>query len=787
MFWCQSKHEDQDAPLIHALWARYTRSPVIPAKTSPSPAPTPNASSFAQLPASRLGRRVRAQAGIGALASAKFAARRLLALGFAAALIVLAAALAPAPSLAAGCPNEAVRAAESATSLPDCRAYELVSPAEGTPFLEGGTHKAFGARAASAGGGVAWVSAYPLSSSLGGGLFDLSKREPAGWVTADVAPRLSATNSSDARCKAAMFFSADLSQAVVTDGFHSAGVGQGSADTCGSNDPPLIPGEPEGFQNTFLRDGASGLYQLVDVTPATVTPADAVFQDASEDFSHVVFEDEAKLTEASPVGASLYEWAAGVVHLVTVSPGGTPTNGSLPGAFGVESFAEGGAAPLTHPVSADGTRVVFEAAGKLYLRENADRAQSPIGLKGECIEGTMACTVQLDGSLGGGGGFLAANAEDTKIYFSDSVAGSGQHLYEYDTSTDGLTDLTPTGELGLQGLSGISTDGSYLYAVATATLAEGAAAGQPNLYLFHNGAIMFIATLEAGKPESTDWTPGQSTSVVSPNGRYIGFDSMRSLTEYDNTPAQPSDCQREAASAPCEEAYLFDSSRPRAPGNPACVSCDPNGARPTGPTELQGAEESSSFSPAPVYPHRNVLDDGRMFFDSPNSLVAAAANGVSNVYEYAAGQLSLISSGSSATDSVFYDASAAGQDVFFVTTQHLVRSDTAAGDRLYDARVDGGFLEADAPASCSGEGCRGSVPTGALSSVLATVGPQALGNLSPPPFKPKATVLSKRQKLERALRACRRDKRPRRRAACVRRARGRYGARLPRTKRAGGK
>ena len=597
---------------------------------------------------------------------------------------------------------------------------------------------------------------------------------PEGWVTADVAPQLSGTNSTYALCHAAMFFSADLSAGVLTDGIDSAGVEQNSEDTCGSNDPQLVAGEPEGFQNVFLRDSASGAYALVNVTPAGVTPANAIFQDASEDFSHVVFEDEAKLTEGAPVGASLYEWAGGVVHLVTVSPAGVAITGLLPGAYGITSFVEGGAAPITHPVSANGTRVVFEAASNLYLRENVDREQSPIGLEGECLESTKACTVQLDGSLGGGGGFLAANAEDTEIYFTDVVAGSGQHLYEYDTSTGGLTDLTPIGELGLQGLSGISTNGSYLYAVATAMLVEGATAGQPNLYLFHNGTVTLVATLEAGnQAESKDWIPGQSTSVVSPNGRYIGFDSMRSLTGYDNTPAQPSDCEQEASASPCEEVFLFDSSQPRSLSNPTCVSCDSSGAPPVGQTELQGAEESSSSSPAPVYLHRNVLDDGRVFFDSPNFLVSGAANGVSNVYEYEGGQLSLISSGSSATDSFFYDASAGGEDVFFVTTQHLVRGDTAAGDRLYDARADGGFLEAETPVSCSGEGCRGSVPGGSTLPPLTTTALHGSGNLAP--SKPKVVVLTRKQKLERALRVCQRKKNKRKRTTCRRHAEHLYG------------
>jgi hypothetical protein len=180
-----------------------------------------------------------------------------------------------------------------------------------------------------------------------------------------------------------------------------------------------------------------------------------------------------------------------------------------------------------------------------------------------------------------------------------------------------------------------------------------------------------------------------------------------------------------------------------------------------------------------------VFDDGRVFFDTANPLLSAAVNGVSNVYEYASGGLSLISTGASAENSFFYDASASGEDVFFVTTQHLVRGDTASGMALYDARIGGGFPAPEAPAQCSGEGCRPAAAGVFAAPPLLSAGVQSSGNLPPPPAK--AVVLTRAQKLQRALHACHRKHGARRRAACRRQARLRYGARSSRTKRAGGR
>jgi hypothetical protein len=693
---------------------------------------------------------------------------------------------------AAECSNEALRFAQSAAFLPDCRAFEVVSPPEGEPNLKVGSHNAIGAQASSAGGGISWFSYYPLSGSLGGEFYNLSTRGPDGWSTEPVGPRLSPTNSGAFVCEPAMFFSADLSESVLVDG-HEGG--------CPENAPVLVPGEPKGSQNLFVRDSATGAYALVDITPEGVEPSSAWLQDASDDFSHVVFEEEARLTGSAPAGASLYEWVAGAVSLVSVLPDGTPTVGVSPGAVtGGGNLA--GTDAITHVEAADGTRVVFEAGGKLFLRENVEQAlESARGPEGECLESAKACTVQIDasqaGGSGGGGGFVAANTTGTRIFFTDdakakltvgTLAGSGQHLYEYETQdtptgaqTGVLRDLTPAGELGLAGLSGISDDGSYLYVVAQAALTAEAVAGQPNLYVFHEGTPRFIATLGTEEEDSRDWRPYQLTARVSPSGRYIAFNSVKSLTGYDNTPARPNDCHVElGALGPCQEIFLYDAVQ----NELHCVSCTPGGAPPMAPAEIPIAARATTGW-GPVYVRRNVLDDGRVFFDTANPILSGAGNGVSNVYEYDGGHLSLISTGASEANSFFYDASLSGNDLFFVTTQNLVQSDTGNGMRLYDARVDGGFPEPGGPAQCSDEGCRTAAAGVSAMPPLLTTNSQSTGNLLPQ--KHTVAVLARRQKLERALHACQRKKEARKRAACKRHAHLRYGVRSSRAKRGGGK
>jgi len=723
------------------------------------------------------------------------------------ALFALAAAvlLTPSPALAEeSCPNAQYRTGFSA-GLPDCRAYELVSAAGTEPYFE--TFSAVGniniesrtigetkgAVASVTGERFAYYSTAAPPGSPSDGPYYLSSRTPTGWSTEDLIPPHSTTTSDLCNNAYTPAYSLDLSKAVLADGW-----GQEGPD-CGRDEPLLLAGEPLGFQNLFLRDNETASYQLIDGTPSGVSPKDAWFQSASADLSHVVFteDDEAPLTPEAPTGKDiqpevpsgedLYEWSRGVVRLVTILPDGTPVRGSLADAH--EPLGTHALQPtFTHAVSADGSRVLFVAGGNLYERENAEQEQSPLDGKGSCADPAKACTVQVDasqaGGSGGGGTFRWASADGSKVFFtdgdsagltSDTVTGSGQNLYEYDVETGKLTDLTPAGDAGVQGVSGASEDGSYVYFVAEGVLAtaansagESATAGQPNLYLGHGGARTFVATLEpsAAVGDGCDWTESCLTARVSPNGAFVGFNSIRPLTGYDNTDANTGNRR--------QEIFLYDAAQNKL----SCVSCDPTGARPTAPAGIRLPEEDvlGTAHSTPGYLGRNVLDDGRVFFDTFQALLPNDGNGDSDVYEYQGGQLHLISSPTGGA-SYFYDSSASGNDVFIVTAQHLVARDTAAIS-LYDARVGGGFPEAARVTACGEEDCKGAVTAAPSFSAPTSATFSGAGNASPPPstpVKPKTAAQIKADKLAKALKACRTKHNKRKRRVCESEARKKYG------------
>jgi len=140
----------------------------------------------------------------------------------------------------------------------------------------------------------------------------------------------------------------------------------------------------------------------------------------------------------------------------------------------------------------------------------------------------------------------------------------------------------------------------------------------------------------------------------------------------------------------------------------------------------------------------------------------------------------MISDGQSAASEAV-GMSASGSDIFFLTRTPLVGQDTDQLIDVYDARIDGGFPAPMPELSCSGEACQGGQ---SLSPTFGTPGSQSFtggGNETPPAFKevlepeakPKSKLLTKVQKLAKALKVCKKDKARKMRDACDRLARKR--------------
>jgi hypothetical protein len=736
----------------------------------------------------------------------------------------------PAPPHSEGCPNEQLRTEQPiGLLLPDCRAYEQVSPVDKNdsdiliPIGQGSDL----VRASVSGEAITYNSYGSFADPVGARAQDryVSRRGAGGWSTQNITPPYLALRTSTEEPYATLVFTPELSIGVVADG----------------PEPPLTSDALAGCKNLYLADIANGSYQLADGGRCGGDGVDEPETDgASTDLSHIVFTPEA--------GGALQEWVGGQLSEVDVA---NDRSGIRAHVGGMPSF---GHSIMTndrwHAVSDDGLRVFFTDVEEgtadyeqLYVRENPEQLQSALGLQGECTESGKACTVEVSASQktngSGLGGtdphgpqpaeYLEASVEGSKVFFDSRAeltedANTGKednasNLYEYDLQSGVLTDLTVdtnAGDLDGAAVLGMVTageDGSYVYYVADGVLASGAAPGNCaahptespvgatcNLYVQHyNGTEwtppVFIATLAGG--DFGDWLegiggtgsggPASNTARVTPDGTHLAFLSKKSLTGYDNEPAEPTDCtktefvnnQEVHPSVPCGEVYMYEATSGPT-GVLTCVSCNPSGARPVGPSrlsEIESAETTFYYTP------RNFSEDGsRLFFDSGDALVPHASNGRQNVYEYEGGHVYLISDGAGSYDSSFLDASPSGDDVFIATADRLVPQDQDSQVDVYDARVGGGFPVSVSPPACdNGDSCKGPVsPQPSVFGPPASATFSGAGNLAPvvavkPVAKAKPKPETRAQKLKKALKACKKLKKKTKRLACERQANQKYG------------
>jgi hypothetical protein len=590
------------------------------------------------------------------------------------------------------CPNEAFRSGPS-SKLPDCRAYEMVSPPEknGGGVDGGFTYGGFGEpapnQAAANGESVTYASLTaftetgPLSASLNSQYE--SVRGPNGWTTRSIEPPQAYPGGQFDQNPGApdwslyQGFTEDLSEGFLV-----------------SSEPALVAGAAVGYYMPYLRDG-EGYYQAItDVTPPVqhggVTDSStggfkANLAGFSANGRDVIFSANDALTpNAIPGQTNLYEWVEGKLELVSVLPGsGAPVAGAE---FGVGK-AEERDNDLDHAISSDGSRVFWTRPGsaegqQLYMHETG-----PSGAR----------TVEVSASQKPGGGpvapaqYRAASADGSLVYFtscaqltSDSTAvyseagllskqelcgapgtektaeeETGADLYQYDADTGKLTDLTvdhnPGETANVKGVLGASEDGSYVYFAAQGNLTGGALPPLPEglsggttvakalkFYVWHEGTIAFIGYSGPEEYEQNAYAPTLQfhEARVSPNGNYLAFNSSLALTGYRNVKLEGT-CfgplvgrGENRATARCLEVFEYDA----ATNELTCASCNQLGLPPTGAAKVPGALSIETINPGgwetETYQQRYLLGDGRLFFESEDAVLPQATNGLMNVYEY---------------------------------------------------------------------------------------------------------------------------------------------------------
>ncbi len=652
--------------------------------------------------------------------------------------------------------------------LPQGRCFELVSEREAGPVASPGRAIRFlstelVSQAAEREGSLAYVSesGYP-GATRGAEILYKAARGPSSWMSTQLSPPITARDeqgSSVSISSRTLALSPELSCGVVETNQPLPGTTKRMSEAL------------EAGGRNLYRLNADGSYTPISTLPpenlADITPGVLLLNEyfhiagMSTNCGRIYFASayrypgiRAEGREVGGVTTYLYEWRESRLKAVGLIPGnaGESPAGALPG----NDVAGFNARADRNSVSEDASRIFFTAnrivgnnpaevgAPGLFVREDGMSTRD-VSLSETAVADTNPR-------------YQWATPDGSQVFFTAPAGLTGESnkagadLYVYNLakspSEHPLTDLSvnPIGsEAGVVGMVGASNDGSRVYFAATGRLvagegltqAENLREGSYSLYLLEGGRLRFVATVKP--PDGGLFLSDSShiTSQVSPDGRYLVFEST-ALAGAGEPTGLP-------------EAYLFDAGAQQEALT--CVSCVSRG-RTSKLTSyfrlLANPEEGANEDAAAPAPRALVMRAGSpsVIFSSVDSLAPGANEGQVNLFEWSHGQAFLLATepldpavhvgtDGGVRNVSSLGSSAEGSDIYLSTPESLVRWEDGDGrSSVYDARVGGGFAEPASPSPpCDPmvEGqCQGSSATPPGSPA-----PQSSGFVGPGNKKPK--------------------------------------------------
>jgi hypothetical protein len=366
------------------------------------------------------------------------------------------------PSQNTNCPNQAFRTGLSAT-LPDCRAYEMVSPVDknGGDITTVCNSRCFRTafNQSSLDGNKITYSSYKAFGDAMAGPYSsqyLATRGKDGWATHGLSPRrktglcpnLCGYSNLDVAFKD---FTDDLSSAWLYDNSETALTGDAL----------------QGSANIYRRDNIDDGYEPLTINELASPPSlpnydEPEMQGHTSNGAQALF---ISLTALTPDAASsgqyqLYDSFGGKLHLVSVLPDGTADpDDSAAGTNNPGTDATHGGQSLNHAISGDGSRVYWSSStfglgeGDLYLRKNPVQEES----------------ARLHGSATGAGDVSSGSNEVMNVSTATGSFESGQEI-----SGSGIpagttvTSVTPT-SLALSANATDTVSGIHLSATSPCT------------------------------------------------------------------------------------------------------------------------------------------------------------------------------------------------------------------------------------------------------------------------------------------------------------------------------
>jgi hypothetical protein len=679
-------------------------------------------------------------------------------------VIGLSGALGLAPAVAsAACPNEPFRTGRSA-SLPDCRAYELVTPevlARTQDLTFSGLQHA---APSSDGEHLLLLSPSTLEPNPDvAGTTAVFSRTPLGWAIKSAV----SAGAGEANMQPRLV-SPDLSQLAFV-----SFVSRNNEEL--QRAPQRLEAGPVGGPYRLVAEvpAASTFFEAANTGAGAVPAFSRVLLSSSDDQLLPPGPERSAAEEALPGAQNLYQWSEGRLSLLNMN-----ATGKLVSPCGAALGHESDVGEARHTVSADGAIIFFTTAlagsgcpvpTRLWMRT----AGGP-----EPVEVSAPQEVVLQPSERRDVTYLDATADGSAVFF---------------TTSEALTPDAPhTGSLNLYVYRTGAPAGQRLRFIATGYLAafQGDRPG-PNGHSFvlsEDGSSAYYAD-EAGRFHRYDMATGETTPalrvVQSATGEpiYTTPDG-----EYLVVPALTVEGQPQTGHV---QLYRYDNRD----GSVICVSCGEGVASADIGSVI---EPLLGFGQGPGDAFIASLDDGvpaliqasedgqEVFFQTTSRLVAQDRNPVAfdpssidgflglDVYEWEAdgagacrvsgGCVYLLSGGEETGQSVFLGASRDGSNVFLATAAPLLPWATPEFTNIYDARVDGGFPRPPARAECLA--CQG---VGSPSPSFAPAASATFAGAGNPPLPSTGVSVTPKPK-PRPRSRCRRSLRRNKHGRCVRAA-----------------
>jgi hypothetical protein len=525
----------------------------------------------------------------------------------------------------------------------------------------------------------------------------------------------------------------------------------------------------------------------------------AVFEGASEDGSKVFFTTAQPLLNGDKdTTIDLYEAELGessVKKLVEVSKGEGPTPGSGANVVAVARISE------------DGSHVYFVAKGVLTAKANSNGDRAEEGAYNLYVYNTTTASTRFIANLMTRG---EVEAQDTKI--EEERKGKEASIKEKGEAIEAKaaenkakgTEIAEKVTANKAKEAECAKETGTLKEACEAELAEAKQrlkeaeaelrSAEAELKIEETGLKEAEANLTNEVAEKVA-EEGRTTTGVSPrdgkrpfestaDGRFLVFVNARDLTGAEDTSTVGQVFEYDAQEEKLARVSIGQCPAPAT----ACASSERynhNGNTTSGEdaASILSPEYAKTMRPTQAASSLSLSNDGSVVvFKSSDALTPQAVAGRENIYEYHGGNVYLISSGAEAAPLEvavmprLLGINETGSDVFFFTANSLVPQDSDTQSSWYDARVGGGFPAPISPAGCTGDACQGALSaTPFLPSQGGSAATAGGGNLAAPLSKAvvKPRVLTRAQKLIKALKACKR-KPKKRRAACEKQARKQY-------------